>query len=35
LAKTLHPKTRNSEAFSVDDVRRVRGVPPVGPTERL
>ena len=34
LAKTAHPKTRNLDASSTDDVR-VRGMPLVRPIERL
>jgi hypothetical protein len=35
LVKTMHPNTRNLEAFGADDVRRVRETPPVRPAERL
>jgi hypothetical protein len=35
LAKTVHPKTRNLDASGTDDVRSVRGMPQVRPTERL
>jgi hypothetical protein len=34
LAKTVNPKTRDLEASGADD-ERVRGMPPVRPTERL
>jgi hypothetical protein len=35
LAKTAHPKTRNFDASGADDVRTVRGIPPVRLNERL
>jgi hypothetical protein len=35
LAKTVHPKTRNLDASGTDDVRSVRGMPPLSPTERM